>query len=131
MRRARAFVTLTLAGLVVVFAFGCGKKESDMGPLEKAGRQADRAVDKALDKADKAVDKALEVADDATVKASVKTRLVADAVVKALKIDVDVKDGVVTLKGSADNAEQVDAAERITKDTAGVRSVKVEIEVRK
>jgi hyperosmotically inducible protein len=120
MRHAHGFLAAVLAAAVATFAVGCGKKDGNAGPLERAARQADKAVQKAV-----------EVADDAAILAKVKTKLVADAVAKALHVDVDVKDGVVTLKGTADTQEQVDTAAKIAEDTAGVKSVKVEIEVKK
>jgi hyperosmotically inducible protein len=43
--------------------------------------------------------------------------------VKALCIDVDTKDGVVTLKGTADKSANADKAVQIANNTGGVKSV--------
>ena len=49
--------------------------------------------------ANNAADKAGTAIEDSTITAKVKTALIADPDVKGLKIDVDTKNGVVTLKG--------------------------------
>lgn len=46
-----------------------------------------------------------------------------DADVKGRQIDVDTRNGVVTLKGAVDNAEQKQQAEQIARETEGVKRV--------
>ena len=46
-----------------------------------------------------------------------------DADVKGRQIDVDTNDGVVTLKGTVDTAEQKQQAEQIARGTEGVKRV--------
>ena len=53
----------------------------------------------------------------------VKTALIADPDVKALKIDVDTKDHVVTLNGTADKQANADKAVTIAQGIEGVKSV--------
>ena len=60
---------------------------------------------------------------------SVKTQLAADDQVKALKIDVDTKDRVVTLKGTVQSAAEEARALEIARATKGVASVVDEISV--
>lgn len=62
---------------------------------------------------------------------TVRQRLAADALVKGGNIDVQVKDGVVTLKGKVQEAKQKDKAERLTKKIGGVKSVVNNISVEK
>lgn len=64
-----------------------------------------------------------EAMDDATVTARVKAALVADPDLSALEIDVDSKDGVVTLRGSVDSASESARAGTLASDTEGVVSV--------
>ncbi|MCE9658885.1 MAG: BON domain-containing protein [Burkholderiales bacterium] len=71
----------------------------------------------------RAADKAGTVIQDSAITATVKTALLADPDVKGLKIDVDTKNGVVTLKGTADKSVNRDRAVAIAKDTSGVKSV--------
>jgi osmotically-inducible protein OsmY len=54
---------------------------------------------------------------------SVRERLAADIVVKGGAIDVDVKDGVVTLKGRVQEQKQKSKAESLAKKVKGVKSV--------
>ena len=67
--------------------------------------------------------KAGEVLEDGVITTKVKTALLADPDVKGLSIDVDTKNGVVTLKGTADKASAMDRAAQIARDTSGVKSV--------
>ena len=60
---------------------------------------------------------------DAALTAKVKTALIADPDVKALRIDVDTKDGVVSLNGTADQRANADKAVAIAKRIDGVKSV--------
>jgi osmotically-inducible protein OsmY len=60
---------------------------------------------------------------DAGITAKVKAGLATDSRVSALKIDVDTKAGVVTLKGRVDAPTARQAAEEITRGTAGVKDV--------
>ena len=64
-----------------------------------------------------------DVAGDAAITAKVKTALMADPDVKALQIDVDTHNGVVTLNGAVDGRTNVDKAVRIAKGVEGVKSV--------
>ena len=61
--------------------------------------------------------------DDATITASVKSKLIADPTVGGLKIDVDTRDGVVTLSGPVKNQTEKDTAVRIARETNGVKDV--------
>ncbi|MEO5882526.1 MAG: BON domain-containing protein [Caldimonas sp.] len=77
-----------------------------------------------------AADKAGNVIEDGAITAKVKTALLADPDVKGLMIDVDTKDGIVTLKGTADKAANRDRAVSIAKDTGGVKSVEDQLVVK-
>jgi hyperosmotically inducible protein len=70
-----------------------------------------------------AMSKAGDAVGDAAITGKVKTALLADADVKGLKIDVDTKDNVVTLNGSADSQAHADKAVTIAKGIDGVKSV--------
>ena len=60
---------------------------------------------------------------DPGITTAVKTKLAADDTVKAYKIDVDTKEGVVTLSGSVDTAEAKTKAVEVARNTKGVVSV--------
>jgi osmotically-inducible protein OsmY len=53
----------------------------------------------------------------------VKRRLANDATVKGGAIDVEVSEGVVTLKGSVETSKQKERAEKLVKKLNGVRKV--------
>jgi hyperosmotically inducible protein len=61
--------------------------------------------------------------DDASITAAVKSKLAADTTVGGLKIDVDTKEGVVSLSGPVKTQDQKDTAERIARETSGVKDV--------
>jgi osmotically-inducible protein OsmY len=54
---------------------------------------------------------------------TIRQKLAADQVVKGGAIEVIVKDGVVTLKGSVEEDKQKNKAEKIAKKVNGVKSV--------
>jgi hyperosmotically inducible protein len=64
-----------------------------------------------------------DVAIDATITSSVKTKFLADPDVAGLQIDVDTKDGIVTLTGKVKTAAEKEEALRIARETDGVKSV--------
>jgi hyperosmotically inducible protein len=66
-------------------------------------------------------------ASDLAILSKIKTRYVAEDVVG---VKVEVKDGVVTLKGNVENAQVRARAENIARATSGVKSVNNIIEVR-
>ncbi len=61
----------------------------------------------------------------------VKTTLLFHRSVSGLKTNVDVKDGIVTLRGNADNQAQKDLVNEYVKDIEGVKEVKNEMSVAK
>ena len=67
---------------------------------------------------------------DAAITAAVKTALAFKKDVKAHNINVETRDGVVTLIGTVDSEAEKELAERTTLDTAGVRSVNNRLNVR-
>jgi osmotically-inducible protein OsmY len=56
-------------------------------------------------------------------------KLIGDADTPERKINVDVVDNVVTLRGTVDSPQQKAEAERIAKETDGVKSVKNQLKV--
>jgi len=61
--------------------------------------------------------------DDATIVAKVKSKLLASKDVSGMAVDVDAKDGVVTLSGTADTKAERSKAAQIAKSTGGVARV--------
>ncbi len=61
--------------------------------------------------------------DDAAITAAVKSKLMVDSVVGGLRIDVDTRDGVVSLSGPVKSQTEKDTAVRIARETSGVKDV--------
>lgn len=70
-----------------------------------------------------ATDTSSNLTGDPGITAAVKTKLLADTRVSGLAIDVDTKDGVVTLTGTLPNAAAKTAAMEIARGTDNVKSV--------
>ncbi|HEV7575798.1 MAG TPA: BON domain-containing protein [Caldimonas sp.] len=81
------------------------------------------AASNAMSATANAVDKAGDAVGDAAITGKVKTVLIADADIKALQIDVDTKNGVVTLSGTADSAAHADKASADARRVDGVKAV--------
>jgi osmotically-inducible protein OsmY len=60
---------------------------------------------------------------------TIRSRLAADQIVKGGAIEVVVKDGAVTLKGTVEEDKQKSKAEKIAKKVSGVKSVANQIVV--
>ncbi len=78
-------------------------------PVRAEGGQSDRSMG--------------EVVDDAAIVAKVKSSLLSSSEVEGLDVNVDARNGVVTLSGSADTMAERSSAERIAKTADGVKSV--------
>jgi osmotically-inducible protein OsmY len=72
---------------------------------------------------------ASQVTDD-TITDQVRLKLTSDPDVKGGALQVDVKDGVVTLSGAVELPKQRDKAEKIAHKVKGVKSVVNKIEVK-
>ena len=66
---------------------------------------------------------------NAVLTSKVKTRLLADTTISGLTIDVDTRDGIVTLTGTVSSEIQKTRALRIARETEGVKSVVDELKV--
>jgi hyperosmotically inducible protein len=67
--------------------------------------------------------------DDAWLYSKIMARLAVDPDTSALKVNVDVKNKVVTLRGNVDSAKAKTQAERLAKDTEGVTVVRDQLTV--
>lgn len=71
-----------------------------------------------------------QVVDDASIVARVKSGLLSSSEVEGLDVNVDARNGVVTLSGTADTMSERSSAERIAKSADGVKSVDNKIVVK-
>jgi osmotically-inducible protein OsmY len=96
----------------------------DVTPTELS--RTDYGDDQAAEERTRAKDRGDTIGDsssDAWIHMKIVSKLMADADTPMRKINVDVENDVVTLRGDVDNAMQKSEAERIAKETEGVKSV--------
>jgi len=106
-------------------------------PLQERGAEAARDVgagtrdttEEARRKAGDAADRAGAIAGDAAITSAVKTKLLGDPDVSGLRIDVDTRDGVVTLQGTVPTASEKERALKLARETTGVKSVRDQLKV--
>jgi hyperosmotically inducible protein len=90
---------------------------------DRAGDAAERTAERAGDAAERTADRAGAIVTDAALTTSVKTKFLADDMVKGLNIDVDTDNGVVTLNGRVASQAEANRATTIARNTDGVKSV--------
>ena len=101
---------------------------------DKVQTQADKVQDKMPTTNERAQNRETvsSGAAGAALTTKVKTALASDAGLSTMtNIDVDSKDGVVTLKGKVDSADMKKKAGEVAKKVGGVKSVKNELKVEK
>jgi osmotically-inducible protein OsmY len=102
--------------------------------VSEAGREVREETREAVDaakelgrdaqaRAGEAADRTGSVLTDAAVTTAVKTKFLADTAVSGLKIDVDTKDGVVTLNGMVATKAEADRAVTLARESDGVKRV--------
>src|SRR5262245_43847326 len=141
-----ALIAAAVASAVTLNVAGCGERQPQPS-TDKYGQNSKQPADSAnsrlegaagtaqekLESAANAVEKKMESAgktlEDAAVTAKVKSALIAEPNLKAMSIDVDTTGGIVTLKGTTENAEQKQRAEQLAATVEGVRSVRNELVV--
>lgn len=102
----------------------------DVKPAELA--RADYTEELAIEERTKAKDLGENIGkslDDAWIHMKIVSKLIGNASTPERKINVDVVDGVVTLRGIVDTADQRIEAERVVKDTEGVKSLQNRLKV--
>jgi len=117
--KQRMTLLAALMASVGLVTAGCGDRSA-----ERVGEKIDRTTSQVAAKTEAAADKATAKMGDAAITGSVKTALIAEPNLSALKIDVDTMNGVVTLTGTVDNNDQKSRAVSIAQGVSGVSSVK-------
>lgn len=135
---------VTVSSLAMLLALGaCGrnddttagqKMDSAVSKTQSAGAEAKQdAKDATASAADstKAMGAAsADKVDDASITAKVNAELATDKDLSAIRIDVDTKDGVVTLSGPAPTATARERASEIARNVKGVTSVNNQLTVK-
>jgi hyperosmotically inducible periplasmic protein len=112
------------AGIVasVVVIAGCDRPRS--------GETSSKGTPSPEVQAERKLENAVAALDDATVTAKVKTALIADPGIKGMAIDVDTAQNVVTLSGTVASEDARKQAERIARQTEGVKEVKNNLNIK-
>jgi hyperosmotically inducible protein len=97
--------------------------------VEKGVDATKDAARTATDKTKAGAEKTGEFVTDAAITTAVKTKLLADGKTPGLKIDVDTKDGVVTLSGTVKTRAELDKAVADARGTKGVTRVVNDLKV--
>jgi osmotically-inducible protein OsmY len=125
MTRPSSLLTISAVVAAMLALSACNKRDD-----QTVGQTVDRGVASAKaemkDAKEATKDAATNVgaaARDATITAKINAALVADGQLKALKIDVDTKDGKVVLTGTAPDAGSRDRATTMAKAVDGVVDV--------
>ena len=95
-----------------------------------ATRKVDQAVQNTAATTTAAVDKVVVATDDAAITAKVKAAILAEPGLKSLQINVDTKEGTVTLSGTVDNADLRERAKQLASSTSGVKGVVDQLNVK-
>lgn len=113
--------TLIAAATVLALSAGCEKKTTTT--TTAPGTTNSTTTVTTTPSAERTMDKVGGAVGDAAITAKVKTALLADDSVKGLRIDVDTRDGIVSLTGTVDNPGNIERAATLAKAVDGVKSV--------
>ena len=118
---AHSFSSATAVVLIAFALAGCEKKTTTR--TDASGATTTTTTISATPTASAALGKAGDVAIDSATTVKIKSALLADPEIKSLRIDVDTKDGAVTLSGTVPNAANAERAATVAKGVDGVKSV--------
>lgn len=147
MKSLNKLASITVLSAMVLLATGCDKKDnndatntSGVGTSESnttAGERLENTTASAAQETREAgntveqkADSAGQTIDDAAITATIKAKLVADDELKAIDINVDTAQGIVTLTGAAPTPTAVERATTIARGVDGVSDVKNQLTIK-
>jgi hyperosmotically inducible protein len=98
-------------------------------PERTRGNYSEREAQEEREKAKASKETIGDTLDDAWIHTKIVAKLIANSTTPERKINVDVVQNVVTLRGTVDTAEEKAAAEKTAKDTDGVTKVVNQLKV--
>lgn len=113
---------ITLLAMILAgagLAAGCERTDTE----RTTSTTVDRTTSQVAANTEAAAKKATSAVGDAAITGSVKAAMIAEPGLKAMQIDVDTVNGVVTLSGSVDSAADKARAVQIAQGVTGVTSV--------
>ena len=125
MTRSSCLLTISAAVAAVLALSACSKRDDQTvgQSLDKGVATAKAELNDAKEATQSAAASAGTAATDAAITTKINAALVADDRLKALKIDVDTKNGMVMLTGAAPDADSRDRATAMAKAVGGVVDV--------
>jgi hyperosmotically inducible protein len=91
---------------------------------EKVGEKVKKGADEAVIAVKKGAAQVEKLTLDASITAAVKMKLANDEQIVAGDINVETKDGVVTLRGRVSNSAEAEHAVQLAREVSGVREIK-------
>ena len=128
-QRDRLLVAASLTVLLALAGCGPAGRDSTARPAESAKAGA-RAPGGSAAAESRVMGAAAEKVDDAVITAHVRAAFAADSELKAMQIDVDTRDSVVTLSGLSPSATAKEHASEIARAVRGVDSVNNQLTIR-
>ncbi|NDP47565.1 MAG: BON domain-containing protein [Sulfuriferula multivorans] len=135
MKKSFGIVAITLASSLVLLTVGCDKNKDPATTTseEKYDNSAAATKQNANDLGntlERKADQAGQAIDDAAITTSVKSKYLADDLLKGLDISVETDHGVVMLTGAVQNDSARERATQIAQGTDGVVSVNNSLSVK-
>lgn len=120
-----------IALTAVIFSSACSSarrtgstvKDATVATGREVGDKTEDAAEVVADKTEDAAEGLAEKTADATITSAVKMKFAADKTVEAFAIDVDTRNGIVTLTGTVKSKSEADRAVLLAKGVEGVKSV--------
>lgn len=144
MKALTKITSVVAVSTMVLLGAGCDRKDGDTTAGEKvdnaatttqqgaqdAGNTAANATDNAANTAANTTANAGQSIDDAAITTALKGKYVLDPDLKAIDINVDTMNGVVTLTGAAPSPAAVEKATTVAKTVDGVKDVQNQLTVK-
>lgn len=140
MKSLNKLASITVLSAMVLLATGCDRKDNDTTNTSEnttTGERLDNTTAavtqesrEAANTVEQKADSAGQTIDDAAITTTIKAKLVADDELKAIDINVDTAQGVVTLTGAAPTPTAVERATTIARGVDGVSDVKNQLTIK-
>lgn len=134
--RTRMQLVAIFAAGTALFTAGCSDRSNETvgqkvdRTTDKMATSTERTADKMATSTERAADKTAAVIDDATITTKVKAAVLAEPGLKTLQINVDTKNGLVTLNGTVDTPQLKERAMQVAQSVEGVKSVSDQLVVK-
>jgi hyperosmotically inducible protein len=113
----RTLVCALILTLMLGFSFSCRTAKNTGTAIKEGTTEAAQEVGEKAEDVGKKVE-------DGSITAAIKMKLANDETVSASKIDVDTKDGLVTLNGTVSTQTEADRAISLARTVDGVKDVR-------